>query len=67
MVAPNYTPRHCVPLALASAVILRSESLGTHEHILLPQIRVRDTLQLEVYRQSVSLGAKPLETHGQNF
>jgi hypothetical protein len=26
-------------LALASAVILRSESRGTHDHILLPQIR----------------------------
>jgi hypothetical protein len=27
---------------------------------------VRDTLRLAVYRQSVCLGAEPLETHGQN-
>jgi hypothetical protein len=32
-------------LALASAVILGSESRGTHDHILLPQIR--DSLNLE--------------------
>jgi hypothetical protein len=29
--------------------------------------RVRVTLRLAVYRQSVRLGVKPLETHGQNF
>jgi hypothetical protein len=32
-------------LTLASAVILRSESRGTHDHILLSQIR--DSLSLE--------------------
>jgi hypothetical protein len=31
------------------------------------RVRVRVTLQLAVYRQSVLLGAQPLETHGQNF
>jgi hypothetical protein len=30
-------------------------------------VRVRVTLGLAVYRQSVRLGAEPLETHGQNF
>jgi hypothetical protein len=31
------------------------------------RIRVGVTLRLAVYRQSVHLGAEPLETHGQNF
>jgi hypothetical protein len=31
------------------------------------RVRVRVTLRLAVYRQSVRLGAEPLETHGQNF
>jgi hypothetical protein len=31
------------------------------------QFRVRVTLRLVVYRQSVRLGAEPLETNGQNF
>jgi hypothetical protein len=31
------------------------------------RVRVRVTLRLAVYRQSVGLGAEPLETHGQNF
>jgi hypothetical protein len=31
------------------------------------RVRVRVTLRLVVYRQSVRLGAEPLETHGQNF
>jgi hypothetical protein len=30
-------------------------------------VTVRVTLCLAVYRQSVRLGAKPLETHDQNF
>jgi hypothetical protein len=29
--------------------------------------RVRVTVRLAVYRQSVHLGAEPLETHGQKF
>jgi hypothetical protein len=31
------------------------------------KLRVRVTLQLAVYRQTVHLGAKPLETHNQRF
>jgi hypothetical protein len=61
-------------LALTSAVILGSESHGTHEKILPSQIwdyclkvRVRVTLQLAVYHQSVHLGTKPFETHNQYF
>jgi hypothetical protein len=30
-------------------------------------VRVKVTLRLAVYRQSVRFCAKPLETHGQNF
>jgi hypothetical protein len=32
-----------------------------------PQLKVEVTLRLAVYRQSVRLGDKPLETHDQNF
>jgi hypothetical protein len=32
-----------------------------------PQVRVKFTLRLSVYRQSVRLGANPLETHNQRF
>jgi hypothetical protein len=35
-------------LVLASAVILRSESRGTHDHILLPQIRDPPNLEGQV-------------------
>jgi hypothetical protein len=35
-------------LALPSAVILRSESRGTHDHILLSQIRVSSNLEGQV-------------------
>jgi hypothetical protein len=35
-------------LALASTVILRSESRGTHDHILLSQIRVSTNLEVQV-------------------
>jgi hypothetical protein len=31
------------------------------------KIKVKITLRLAVYRQSVRLGAKPLEDHDQNF
>jgi hypothetical protein len=31
------------------------------------QVKVNDTLQLAVYRQSVRLGIKPLEIHDQIF
>jgi hypothetical protein len=60
--------------ALASVVIFGSKSHGTHEKMLLSQIRdyclkvrVRVTLQLAVYHQSVRPGTKPLETHDQYF
>jgi hypothetical protein len=33
----------------------------------LAQVKVKVTLRLAVYRQSVRLGAKPLETHFQIF
>jgi hypothetical protein len=49
MVAPSYTPRHYVPLAFASAVILRSESRGTQDHILLPHIRDSPTWSKLLY------------------
>jgi hypothetical protein len=35
-------------LGLASAVILRSESRATHDHVLLSQIRVSPNLELQV-------------------
>jgi hypothetical protein len=37
-----------IPAALASAVILRSESRGTHDHILLSQIRDSPNLEGQV-------------------
>jgi hypothetical protein len=36
-------------LVLASAVILRSESRGTHDHILLPQIRDSPNMEGQVF------------------
>jgi hypothetical protein len=97
-------------LLMWGAVILWSESRGTHDHILLSQVRdspnlegqaplfispgnraaqlypqalgplfvtsyvssclpvrVRVTVRLTVYRQSVRLGDKPLEDHDQSF
>jgi hypothetical protein len=51
----------CLPnLALIS-------SLSNSGSGILPRVRVRVTLRLAVYRQTVRLGAKTLETHGQNF
>jgi hypothetical protein len=41
--------------------------LYNHIHRLLFRYKVRVTLRLAVYRQSVLLGAKPLETHDQRF
>jgi hypothetical protein len=55
-------------LALASTVICVSESHGTQDSTKLRvrgRIRVRVTILLAVYRQSVRLGAKHLEVHGQ--
>jgi hypothetical protein len=46
--------------------------LGTWRNLEAPllskvKVKVRVTLRLAVYRQSVCLGVKPLETHDQNF
>jgi hypothetical protein len=54
-------------LALFSTVILGFKSNVTHGHILLSQVEVKVTLRLAVYRQSLHLGVKPLETHEQRF
>jgi hypothetical protein len=55
-------------LALASAVILGSESHGPHDLILLSaKVKVKVTLQLAVHLQSVQLGAKHLEAYYQSF
>jgi hypothetical protein len=48
----------------ASATSFYQQQLTTTE--LIP-LRVRLTLQLAVYRQSVRLGAKPFVTHGHQF
>jgi hypothetical protein len=37
------------------------------ESLVRVRVKVRVTLRLAVYRQSIRLGAKPLVTHGQNF
>jgi hypothetical protein len=63
-------------LALARAVIFGSECCGTHDQILLSQtrdssnlvkVKVKVSLRLAAYRQSVHLGVKLLETHEQMF
>jgi hypothetical protein len=41
--------------------------LVTALHCTLIEVKVRVTLRLAVYRQSVRLGVKPLETHDQTF
>jgi hypothetical protein len=67
--------------ALASTMILGSESYGTHDHILLSdgseslqtvgwlhskvKVKIEVTLRLAVYRQTVRFGVKPLETEDQ--
>jgi hypothetical protein len=66
---------------LASVVFLGSESRGTRDQIFfavsdlrLPfssppttrKVKVKVTVRLAVYRQSICLGVKPLETHDQN-
>jgi hypothetical protein len=47
---------------LSQSALIRLLSVCTTEYF-----RVRVTLRLAVYRQSVRLGAELLETHGQNF
>jgi hypothetical protein len=46
----------------------RGLDFGLHLlHILKVKVKVKVTLRLAVYRQSVRLGVKPLETHDQIF
>jgi hypothetical protein len=45
----------------------RRATVEVFDHTSTRESRVRDTLRLAVYRQPVRLGAKPLETHGQNY
>jgi hypothetical protein len=67
---PSYNPRHSVPFSLppsthrATVDIFKSASKWG---LILSRVRVRVTLWLVVYRQSVCLGAKPLEAHDQIF
>jgi hypothetical protein len=52
----------------SSATVVKSSlNGGSFPTALLLRVRLRVALRLAVYRQSVSLGAEPLETHGQNF
>jgi hypothetical protein len=44
-----------------------SSILGVRHEANIVRVRVRVTLWLAVYCQSVRLGAEPLKTHGQNF
>jgi hypothetical protein len=43
------------------------KTVGNKSVLQWSESRVRVTLRLAVYRQSVRLGDKPLETHDQNF
>jgi hypothetical protein len=52
---PSYIPRHWVKFRPATSPIVRV------------RVRVRVTLWLAVYPQSVRLGVRPLETHDQRF
>jgi hypothetical protein len=57
-------------LALARAVIFRSESRGTHNHILLfnyNEVKVRVILRLAVYHPSDRLCVRPVEAHDQRI
>jgi hypothetical protein len=78
---PTHDQTNCLSakclLVLDSTVIFRSESHETRDHILLSDgsgsfqttliVRVRVTLRLAVYRQSVRFRDKPLEDHDQRF
>jgi hypothetical protein len=54
-----------VPLIRPQPIWLYSHSLTAAPHPF--QVKVKVTLLLVVYRQSVLLGVKPLETHDQSF
>jgi hypothetical protein len=64
---PSYTPRHWVlfsspPTTLRASVEVIQPAYTQYLSMTL-RVRVRVTLQLVVYRQSVRLGDTPLETH----
>jgi hypothetical protein len=60
---PTCTPRHWIPFF--SPPITCRATVDAFE--LVPIIKVKVTLRLVVYRQSVWFGAKPLEAHDQRF
>jgi hypothetical protein len=57
-----FRPRWVAPLICSSRVVVTGFQLPN-----LLTVRVRVTLRLALYRQSVRLGDKPLETHDSNF
>jgi hypothetical protein len=60
---PSWT--NCIPIAdLSHEVKVKARTSQKTCH---SRVRVRVTLRLAFYHQSVGLGAKPFETHGQNF
>jgi hypothetical protein len=60
---PSYSPRHWVPFS--SPPTTRRATMEVFDPDSTRESRF--TLRLVVYRQSVRLDAKPLETHGHNF
>jgi hypothetical protein len=68
---PGYNPRHWVPFSSSSTTrrarveIFESASARVSAEIFSQRVRV--TLRLAVYRQSVCLGSETLESHGQIF
>jgi hypothetical protein len=68
---PSYTFRHRVPFSSPptprTAVEVFEPASTQANRSLKVKVRVRVTLRLAVYRQSVRLGVKPLETHDQTF
>jgi hypothetical protein len=68
---PSYTPRHWVPFSWPPTthrevveVFELASICGNSSNV---KVKVRVTLQLAVYHQSVCLGVKPLETCDQRF
>jgi hypothetical protein len=69
LISPTFV-QNCLS-AILSATLNRClfsdflQELNCIEHY--KTVRIKVTLRFAVYRQSVRLGAEPLETHGQNF
>jgi hypothetical protein len=65
----GYTPRYWVSSCptTSRATVEVFDPASTRYEWLASEFRVRVTLRLEVYCQSVRLADKPLETHDQNF